>query len=231
MMVIRAGGFTMGSSESKDEKPPHQVKIRQPFAVGKYDVTFDEWDACTEAGQCGGYRPNDQGWGRGKRPVINVSWDDAKAYVGWLSTKTGQSYRLLSEAEWEYAARAGGQTKYPWGDDIGKGQANCDGCGSQWDNKQTAPVGSFPPNPWGLYDMQGNVWQWVEDPYHDTYDGAPADGSVWARGGASSRVLRGGSWFDRPDFLRSALRGWGQPDGRYISIGFRVARTLLPPNP
>jgi formylglycine-generating enzyme required for sulfatase activity len=231
LMVIRAGEFTMGSNEYKDEKPPHQVTIRQPFGVGKYAVTFDDWDACADAGGCGGYRPNDLGWGRGKRPVINVSWNDAKAYVGWLSTKTGQNYRLLSEAEWEYAARAGTQTKYPWSDDIGKGHANCSDCGSQWDDKQTAPVGSFPPNPWGLYDMHGNVCQWVEDPYHDRYDGAPADGSVWARAETSFRVLRGGSWNYNPQYLRSAVRSRSQPGYRYDSFGFRVARTLLSTTP
>jgi formylglycine-generating enzyme required for sulfatase activity len=231
MVVIRAGEFTMGSNEYKDERPPHPVTFRQPFAVGRYDVTFDEWDACAGSGGCGPYRPDDQGWGRGKRPVINVSWNDAKAYLGWLSAKTGQNYRLLSEAEWEYAARAGTQTKYPWGDDIGEGHANCDGCGSQWDNKQTAPVGSFPPNPWGLYDMHGNVWQWIEDPFHVTYEGTPVDGSVWASGGSSTRVLRGGSWGYIPDGLRSAYRYGDRPDSRDYGIGFRVARTLLPRSP
>jgi formylglycine-generating enzyme required for sulfatase activity len=128
-------------------------------------------------------------------PVINVSWGDAKQYVGWLSQLTGKEYRLLTEAEWEYAARAGANTRYSWGDDPGMGNANCDGCGSQWDLQQTAPVGSFKPNALGLYDMHGNVWEWVEDSWHENYDSAPTDGSAWLRGGKPSyRVVRGGSW-------------------------------------
>jgi formylglycine-generating enzyme required for sulfatase activity len=131
----------------------------------------------------------------------------------------------LSEAEWEYAARAGTQTKYPWGDDIGKGNANCNDCDSVWGGKRTAPVGSFPPNPWGLYDMQGNVWQWVEDADHTTYEGAPADGSAWISGGSFSRVLRGGAW---DGSLRSADRDHDPPNGHDNNVGFRVARTLSP---
>jgi len=158
----------MGSPETdtngySDERPPHQVTFAKPFAVGKYAITFAEWDACVAAGGCGGYRLEDRGWGRANRPVIDVSWEDAKSYAAWLSTKTGKPYRLLSEAEWEYAARAGSTTRYFWGDEIGRNRANCNGCGSQWDNQQTAPTGSFAPNAFGLYDMHGNVWQWVED--------------------------------------------------------------------
>ena len=231
MVVIPAGEFMMGSDEDDNEKPRHRVTIRQPFAVGKFAVTFDEWDACAAAGGCDGTRPGDEGWGRGKRPLIYVSWNDATRYIAWLSARTGQTYRLPSEAEWEYAARAGSATKYRWGDDVGTGHANCSECGSQWDDKQTAPVGSFPPNAWGLYDMNGNVWQWVEDPYHDTYNGAPAAGSVWAAGGSSSRVVRGGSWHGDADFLRSAYRNSNPPDSRYGTYGFRVARTLLAASP
>ena len=161
--------------------------------------------------------------------MINVSWDDAKAYVAWLSKKTGEDYRLLTEAEYEYATRAGTQTAYPWGNDIGKNNANCDGCGSQWDNEQTAPVGSFAPNSFGLYDMVGNVWQWVEDCYHQDYNGAPTDGSAWTTGDCDLRVVRGGSWVSNPEFLRSALRGRGSTGGRSYDLGFRVGRTLLPP--
>ena len=142
------------------------------------------------------------GWGRDNRPVVNVSWNDAKEYVGWLNRKTGrdpelvgQTYRLLSEAEWEYAARAGSTTAFWWGDDVGRNNANCDGCGSQWDNTKTAPVGSFKANDFGLYDMAGNVWEWVQDCYQNSYDGAPKDGSVWEDGAdCAARVLRGGSW-------------------------------------
>ena len=135
----------LSGDAGSDEKPVHDVTIAAPFAVGKYEVTFAEWDACVAAGGCT-HRPDDEGWGLGTRPAINVSWDDAQEYVRWLSRETGKSYRLLSEAEWEYVARAGSATKYPWGDDVGTNKANCDGCGSQWDNKRTAPVGSFKPN-------------------------------------------------------------------------------------
>ncbi len=132
------------------------------FAIGKFAVTFDEWDACVAGGGCGGYQPPDNSWGRGNRPVINVSWNDAQTYIQWLSHKTGKSYRLPSEEEWEIAARAGTTTEYYWGNDVGHNNANCDGCGSEWDNRKTAPVGSFKPNAFGLYDMMGNVWQWTD---------------------------------------------------------------------
>jgi formylglycine-generating enzyme required for sulfatase activity len=231
MVVVPAGEFMMGSSENEkgradDEGPLHSVKIAKPFAVSKFAITFNEWDACVEAGACNRYQPSDKGWGRGTRPVINASWFDARAYAEWLSAKTGHHYRLLTEAEWEYAARAGSKTSYPWGNDISRGNANCHGCGSQWDDQQTAPVGSFKPNAFGLYDMHGNVWQWVEDCY-ETYNGAPTDGSARTTGTCSQRVVRGGSWDYYPRSVRSANRhGWGAVD-RYINRGFRLARTLL----
>ena len=182
--------------------------------------------ASTDGG-CNGYKPSDEGWGRGRRPVINVSWDDAQAYVAWLSKKTGKSYRLLSGAEYEYAMRAGTQTVYPWGDTIGTNNANCHACGSQWDAKQTAPVGSFAANGFGLYDMVGNVREWTEDCYHDTYSGAPSDGSAWIEGGnCYHRVVRGGSFLLAPAFLRSASRYWFTSDYRLRYLGFRVARAL-----
>jgi formylglycine-generating enzyme required for sulfatase activity len=228
MVVVPAGKFMMGSADgSANEKPVHEVAIPRPFAVGKYEVTFAEWEACVAVGGCMSNKsPDDNGWGKGRRPVINVSWNDAKEYVSWLSRKTGQSYRLLTEAEWEYAARARSTSAYAWGDTIGTGNANCDGCGSQWDKRQTAPVGSFAPNAFGLHDMQGNVWEWCEDNWHDNYTGnPPADGSVWRGGYDSFRVLRGGSWSGIPQFLRSASRGKNQLVRGNI-IGFRVARTL-----
>ena len=218
MVVVPAGSFLMGSPESEegrwdDEGPVHEVTIARPFAVGVYEVTFGEWDACVSGGGCGGYRPDDQGWGRGRRPVVNVSWEDAQAYVRWLSGRTGEAYRLLSEAEWEYVARAGTTTRYWWGNEIGRNRANCDGCGSRWDDKQTAPVGSFAANPFGLHDVHGNVWEWTE---------------VCYEGDCSRRVLRGGSWVDAPRFLRSAFRYRSTTGGRFGSYGFRVARTLTP---
>lgn len=162
------------------------------------------------------------------RPVINVNWGDGQAYVAWLSRLTGKAYRLLTEVEFEYAARARTTTAYFWGDEIGKNNANCDGCGSQWDDKQTAPVGSFAPNTFGLYDIHGNVWQWLEDCYHENYDGSPADGSAWIVGGKCRfRGLRGGSWLSLPRWLRSAQR-FAMTDGRGSTLGFRVARALSP---
>ena len=199
MVVVPAGSLMMGSppgeeGRSSDESPRHRVTIARPFAVGKYEVTFAEWDACVSAGGCGGHRPGDLDWGRGSRPVINVNWKDAKAYVRWLSDKTGKQYRLMSEAEWEYAARGGTTTRYSWGDDIGRNRANCEGCGSRWDDKLTAPVGSFPANVFSLHDMHGNVWEWVEDCWNGNYRGAPSDGNAWMDGDCDIRVLRGGSW-------------------------------------
>ena len=231
MIVIPAGEFTMGSPTTErgrygDEGPQHRVTIAKPFAVSKFDVTFADWDACVSVGGCP--IATDTGFGRDIKPVINVSWDDAQTYVAWLSKMTGQPYRLLTEAEWEYAARAGTTTAYYWGDDIGKGNANCKGCGSQWDAKQTSPVGSFPANPFGLYDMAGNVFQWVQDCHHAGYDEAPIDGSAWTSGDCSNRVVRSSSWSSSPDTLRSAYRNWDSTDGRLDYLGFRVGRTLTP---
>ena len=233
LVVVPEGTYTMGSPESEsdradDESPVHRVTIGYRFAVGVYEVTFGEWDACVSDGGCGGYRPGDGGWGRGRSPVLNVSWDDAKAYVRWLSGKTGEEYRLLSEAEWEYVARAGTTTRYWWGDDVGRSRANCGDCGSRWDYGQTAPVGSFPANPFGLHDVHGNVYEWVEDCYNDSYYGAPSDGSAWESGDCSWRVVRGGSWFLTPRYLRSAYRLRHTTGDRYLFAGFRVARTLTP---
>jgi len=233
MVEIGPGSFFMGSplaefQRYQDEGPRQLVTMNRPFAVGRFAITFDEWDACVAASNCNGYKPEEQGWGRGRRPVINVSWADAKTYAEWLSKKTGQTYRLLSEAEWEYAARAGTVTPYVWGIEIGTGNANCDGCGSPWDNKQTAPVGSFKPNLFGLYDMDGNVLQWVQDCYSNTFNGAPMVGAARDAKDCASRVLRGGSWGSDPQFLRAASRNWYLPVNRNDDIGFRLARTLDP---
>jgi len=228
MVVLPVGEFMMGSNESEDEKPIHRVVIKKQFAVSRYELTFDDWDICIAHGVCR-YYPGDQGWGRGTRPVINVSWDDVQQYVGWLSNKTRKPYRLLSEAEWEYAARAGTNTAYNWGDDIGKGRANCDGCSSQWDNKQTAPVGSFAANAFGLYDMHGNVWEWVQDCFASNYDEATTESAPRINGDCPRRVLRGGAWGTGPWNLRSAGRfGYSSPHIRSSTFGFRVARELAP---
>jgi formylglycine-generating enzyme required for sulfatase activity len=231
MIVVPAGTFVMGSPDDEPrryqfEGPQREVTIAASFAVSKYEVTFDEWDACVAAKACPNVKDR---WGRGQRPVINVSWHEAQRYVRWLSQSTGKAYRLLTEAEWEYAARAGTKTRYSWGDKPGEGNANCAICGSRWDYKGTAPVGSFEPNAFGLYDMHGNVGEWVEDAFHDTYNGAPTDGSAWLRGGDPSyRTHRDGSWLEMPNFLRAASRGTAGADDQRDILGFRVARTLTP---
>jgi formylglycine-generating enzyme required for sulfatase activity len=236
MVVVPAGSFTMGG----DQLQQHQVTIDKRFAVSKFELTFAEWDACVSSGGCNGYKPSDFGWGHGQQPVINVSWDNAQLYVAWLSEVTGKPYRLLTEAEYEYATRAGTRTEYPWGDDINLNRqtmANCNGCGSKWDYKQAAPVGSFAANAFGLYDMVGNVWEWVEDCYHPSYEivtaqgkvDAPADGSAWTNGDCGNRVVRGGSYRNPPDFLRSAFRLRYTADARIDILGFRVGRALIAP--
>ena len=229
MVVIPAGSFTMGSPQYEPghkptEVPQHNVIIAKPFAVSKFEVTFTEWDACAAHGDCIPH-VDDNGWGRDRRPVINVSWNDAQRYVAWLSKITGKSYRLLSEAEYEYAARAGTQTAYPWGDEIGTNNANCSGCGSKWDATQTAPVGFFRPNQFGLHDMVGNVWEWVADCVHEDYNAAPVDGSAWMTGNCGQHRLRGGSWASLFDEIRSANRGRSAASDRLNIISFRVSRT------
>ena len=193
--------------------------------MGVYEVTFEEWDACRRDGGCT-HNPADHGWERGKRPVIDVSWEDAQEYVAWLSRKTGERYRLLSESEWEYVARSGTETRYWWGDEVVRNRANCDGCGSRWDGERTAPVGSFSANAYGLHDVHGNVWEWVEDCWNEGYTGAPSNGSAWESGDCTRRVLRGGSWSSKPQNLRSAIRSWDTAGNRNDLAGFRVARTL-----
>ena len=217
LVILPAGSYMMGSPPGEkerhdDEGPRHRVRISRPFAVGRYEVTFSEWEACRRAGGCS-RGPGDAGWGRGNRPVINVGWTDARKYVRWLSRKTGKRYRLSSESEWEYAARAGTTGPFHHGSTISTEQANYDGDYAYGSGRKgrhrgrTTPVGSFPPNGFGLYDVHGNVSEWVEDCRHDDYSGAPSDGSAWIRSGnCRHRVLRGGSWCDRPGFVRSAYR-------------------------
>ena len=244
MVVVPPGSFMMGSPPGWDdaEEPRHRVTIGAPFAVGVYEVTFAEWDACLRANWCAGYRPDDEGWGRGSRPVINVSWEDAQEYVRWLSRETGEAYRLLTEAEWEYAARAGTQTARYWGESE-SGQCRYgngyDATGEAKNDRgwvvaacsdgyaETAPVGSFEPNVFGLYDALGNVSEWTADCWnYDGYLGAPADGTAWGAGDCYRRVLRGGSWLGIPWDLRLAYRNRSLAGGRYDSFGFRVARTM-----
>jgi formylglycine-generating enzyme required for sulfatase activity/class 3 adenylate cyclase len=246
MIVVPAGTFTMGAPESErdevrdqnpqirhlDERPQHQVTFDRAFAVGKFAVTFEEWDTCVADGGCNGFNPSDAGLGRGRLPVINVTWNNATAYAGWLSSKAGKSYRLLSEAEREYVSRAGTTTTFWWGDSISSQQANYDATidyqnNPQGENRQrTLPVDSFRPNPWGLYQVHGNVWEWTEDCFFNGYAGAPSDGSAWMAGDCTRHVIRGGAFFSGPYVLRAAARAWnGQWNGGR-GQGFRVARTL-----
>ena len=240
MVVVPAGTFIMGSNASEEsrydnEGPVYQVTISVPFAVGKYEVTFSEWDACFAAGRCGDNPARDEGWGRANRPVINVSWEDAKVFVRWLSSKTGKQYRLLSESEWEYVARAGTTGPFHFGSTISTDQVNYHGAfiygnGREGVNRgKTIPVGSFPSNNFGLHDMHGNVEEWVEDCWHDNYVGAPMNGSAWVSGDACYiRAVRGGSWILGPSHSRSALRSGGVDWIGTFYNGFRVARTLTP---
>ena len=243
MVVVPAGSFMMGSLPTEKDRdaaegPQHIVTIAKPFAVAKFELTFDEWDTCVAYGDCP-QGVSDGGWGRGQQPVIFVTWDDAQRYAAWLSKMTGKPYRLLTEAEYEYATRAGTTTAYPWGNDIGKNNANCNGCGSKWDNQQTAPVGSFKPNAFGLYDMVGNVFEWVEDCVHANYDGAPTDGSAWIEGGLCTYRLDRGGLLElpftplrvprlephRPTDRQSRLPGW--PDAYCtLNLCFFVSLSL-----
>jgi len=221
MVYIPQGQFEMGcqggSECEEDERPVHQVRV-PAFEIARYEVTFDEWDACIADGGCV-HRPDDQGWGRGRQPVVDVSWNDAQEYIAWLNRKTGKNYRLPSEAEWEYAARAGTATSYSVGNQISTSQAAFQGDSPQ-------PVGSYAPNPWGLYDMHGNVWEVLEDCWHADYQGAPSDGSAWLSGDCSQRVVRSGAWNDDPDKLRSANRYGDGDNVRDGLTGLRLARSL-----
>ena len=228
MVVIPAGRFRMGCLSNDDdcfdeEKPVREVTIASPFALSVHEVTFEDYDRFTYPN-----RVDDEGWGRGRQPVVNVSWDDARDYVAWLSSQTGAEYRLPSEAEWEYAARAGTSTKYTWGNEVGVNRANCHGCGSRWDGERTAPAGSFRANGFGLHDMHGNVWEWVGDCWNGSYADAPTDGTARVWGNCGRRVQRGGSWLDVPRVLRAAIRNWNASGSRSYYVGFRVARTLAP---
>ena len=237
MVVLPAGSYQMGCALRldcfDDQKPVHQVTISEAFAVSKFEITFEDYERFADSSDV-----DDEGWGRGRRPAINVSWNDAKHYVAWLSLQTGQTYRLLSEAEWEYAARAGSITKFHfgnnqsvfcdhanlWDKDAGDGDAPCsDGTGLQ-----TADAGSYAPNAFGLHDMHGNVYEWVEDCWNASYLGAPSDGSAWLQGDCSKRVLRSTSWMDYPRDAHTAIRVRFVQGLRNGVTGFRVARTLTP---
>jgi len=234
MVRVPAGAFLMGSPESEpgryQDEGPQRVVLVAAFAAGVHEVTFTEWEACVEAGGCLEHLPGDEGWGRTDRPVINVNWNDARAYADWLSEVTGHRYRLLSEAEWEYAARAGASTARPWGETVtdaclfANGDYSALPCGDGHEN--TAPAGSFKPNAFGLYDLLGNVWEWTRDCWNEGYAGAPGDGRAWESGDCSARVLRGGSWYHGVKDLRAAYRLRSPFLDRSLIVGFRVARSL-----
>jgi formylglycine-generating enzyme required for sulfatase activity len=230
MVVIPAGKFRMGDIQGKhdkDELPVHEVHIKRPFAISRYEIIFEQYDEFAKL--TGRELPDDEGWGRGRQPVIRVSWNDAVAYAGWLSQQTGKRYRLPTEAEWEYIARAGSETTYWWGNEMKQGLANCRGCGSRWDSRQAAPVGSFKPNPFGLYDTSGNVSEWVQDCRHESYQGAPSDGSAWEDkdgGDCAVRGIRGGMWLWAHDYVRTSSRFWNRPSRSARALGFRLVREM-----
>jgi formylglycine-generating enzyme required for sulfatase activity len=242
MVVVPAGEFVMGSpanerGRNQDEGPQRTVTFVKPFAAGKYEVTFAQWDTCVAENGCA-HKPGDNNWGRGKRPVINVSWHDARQFADWLAKKTGQPYRLLTEAEWEYAARGttkatDRQTPFSTGATINYLQANYDanfvyGVGAKMGiyRQKTTDVGSFKANAFGLHDMHGNVWEWVEDCYRDSYAGAPTDGSAVTARNCTLNIMRGGAWNYYPQLLRSAYRYASAPGVRMENAGFRVARSM-----
>lgn len=226
MVVVPAGSFKMGSDDSESTKPVHDVRIGKPFAVGKTEVTFSEWDACVADRGCK-RKPNDHTWGRGAMPVVDISWDDVtNQYLPWLSKKTSKHYRLLTEAEWEYAARAGTTSAYAFGPAISNDQAQFS-AGQFGSAKKSARVATFKANAWGLFDTHGNVWEWVEDSWYANYDSsAPSDGSEWHQGEKGIRVLRGGSWYNLAYNLRVDYRFKQPKENRSYIIGFRVARDL-----
>ena len=235
VVVIPSGRFVMGSPQSEDghaeyEGPQREIEVPSQFAVGVYEVTFDEWEACVDAGRCGGRRPEDAGWGRGRRPVINVSWEDARAYLEWLSEQAGYRYRLPSEAEWEYVARARTVTARHWGETPSDQCSYANGVDAEAPcpdgYSRTAPVGSFRPNRFGLYDSMGNVWEWTQDCWNGNYPSTSGDTRAVTSGDCSLRVVRGGSAFDGPANLRSASRASFPAVSRQGRVGFRVVRIL-----
>ncbi|MGO9475800.1 MAG: SUMF1/EgtB/PvdO family nonheme iron enzyme [Rhodomicrobium sp.] len=242
MMVVPPGKFMMGSPLSElegdeNEKPQHTVTFVSARAVSQSAITFTEWEACLADGGCGGYHPDDGGWTTGDRPTINLSWRDAALYIDWLKKKSGKRYRLMTEAEYEYIARAGTVTPFWWGETITPDNANYAGTaqiykggGKKGEYRgKTLPVKSLQPNPWGFFQVHGNVYTWVEDCWHATYAGAPSDGSAWLdreRGDCRFHVMRGGAWFDMPSHLRSAYRIRSDSEKRILFGGVRVTREL-----
>jgi formylglycine-generating enzyme required for sulfatase activity len=225
MIAIPAGAFAMGSNtDDPSEKPVHHVSIGAPFAIGKYPVTVEQWNACVAANACAKLTPESNT--NKAAPARDLSWDDAQQYVKWLAKATGKPYRLPTEAEWEYADRAGTTTAYWWGQQMRKGNANCKDCGDPWHKEGPESVGTFAANPLGLYDMNGGVWEWTADCWHNTYQGAPVDGHAWDNPGCEMRVIRGGSWREGGDYMLSATRFKYSAGVRQSQDGFRVVKDL-----
>jgi formylglycine-generating enzyme required for sulfatase activity len=225
LVSLPGGTFEMGSSsDDPAERPVHRVSIGRPFAIGKTEVTVEQWSACADASGCP--RVDIEGNAAKSAPMRNLSWDDTQAYVKWLTKTTGKTYRLPAEAEWEYAARGGTTTAYWWGNEMRKGYADCKDCGEPWRKDSPVNVGSFTPNPFGLFDMNGSVWEWVGDCWHSSYKGAPADGRVWDEPGCPMRVIRGGSWPDGAAYMQSSTRFKYSPSVRQSQNGMRVARDM-----
>ncbi|WP_232299223.1 formylglycine-generating enzyme family protein [Azoarcus sp. CIB] len=223
MVGLPPGEFVMGSNtDDPTERPAHRVSIAQPFAIGKYEVTNEQWSACVDAGACP--RLGSEANSVKNAPVRDLSWDDARQYVQWLSKSNGKSYRLPTEAEWEYALRGGTATRYWWGSQMRNGNANCKDCGEPWRPDGPANVGSFAANPYGLHDMNGSVWEWVSDCWHNSYKGAPDDGRSWEDANCSVRVIRGGSWRDGADYMLASTRFKYGASVRHSQNGFRVVR-------
>lgn len=226
MIAMGGGSFSRGDLQGDgdtDERPPVKIRLA-PFAIGIYEVTFREYDQfCEDTGR---RKPDDQGWGRGSRPVVNVSWEDARAYTEWLSRRTGQPYRLPTDAEWEYAARAGTGSRYWWGNEAEPHRANCAECSGLWDGEKSAPVGRFPANPFGLHDTAGNVFEWVEDCWVDNFAQVSADGKPPPQAECGKRVIRGGAWSFPFKEVRSANRWRDFPSRSSDDTGFRLVREM-----
>jgi formylglycine-generating enzyme required for sulfatase activity len=230
MVVLPTGSVTMGASDSDPDRTPyempsHRVSVNYPLAVGRYELTFAEWNMCAMAGGC--RRDVSTPSGHAQHPVVNISWQDAQNYLAWLKKITGFEYRLLTEAEWEYAARANHQTRYAWGNEVGKQRASCSDCLTSWKEKDTFVVGAFPENDFNIFEMQGNVREWVSDCWHENYEDAPQDGSAWLNSCSEGRrVTRGGAWNMPSLDLRVSARGretWTQVSD---NLGFRIARVV-----
>ena len=225
MVILQPGSFAMGDNHGdRSERPAHRVTISKPYAIGKYEVTLAQWNACVQAEACKAVTSTTGS--PDKSPARDISWTDTQRYVRWLSKQTGQNYRLPTEAEWEYAARAGTSSRYWWGEKMQAGMANCKGCGGDWNNDAPVNVDALPPNPFGLYGMNGGVWEWVEDCWHKDYHGAPTDGSAWTSSDCRENVIRGGAWRNDSTYAHSSSRFTYDSAVRYILNGFRVAKSL-----